>query len=195
MAQGGRIDSVREERFEVFEPLGCNQWDGPLLTKRDGVNAPEWCSSANHSAGEENSEVKPTRAGIGIEKSVFHVHAVDRHDRPQWQAKLERREWIEVLCDRLVPGAEVGMEAYASAHRWAREIEQRGSRIKLIAAQFVKPSVKGNKNDRVDAAAICEAMGRPGRRLVTGLAECPVSRAGRVPACQVLRVTAAADPG
>jgi transposase len=34
--------------------------------------------------------------------------------------------------------------------------------VKLIAAQFVKPYVKSNKNDRVDAEAICEAMGRPG---------------------------------
>jgi transposase len=30
----------------------------------------------------------------------------------------------------------------------------------------VKPYVKSNKNDRVDAEAICEAMGRPGMRFV-----------------------------
>ncbi len=38
--------------------------------------------------------------------------------------------------------------------------------VKLIAAQFVKPYVKSNKNDRVDAEAICEAMSRPGMRFV-----------------------------
>jgi transposase len=110
--------------------------------------------------------MKITRAGIDIAKSVFHIHAVDRHDRPQWQAKLKRNEWLDALCDRLAPGAEVGMEACASAHHWARELQKRGFRVKLIAAQFVKPYVKSNKNDRVDAEAICEAMGRPGMRFV-----------------------------
>lgn len=38
--------------------------------------------------------------------------------------------------------------------------------MKLIAAQFVKPYVKSNKNDTVDAEAICEAMSRPGMRFV-----------------------------
>ena len=111
--------------------------------------------------------MKITRAGVDIAKSVFHVYAVDRHDRPQWQAKLKRSEWLEMICDRLVPGAEIGMEACASAHHWARELQKRGFRVKLIAAQFVKPYVKSNKNDRVDAEAICEAMGRPGMRFVT----------------------------
>ena len=58
------------------------------------------------------------------------------------------------------------MEACASAHHWGRELQKRGFRVKLIAAQFVKPYVKSNKNDRVDAEAICEAMGRPGMRFV-----------------------------
>lgn len=109
---------------------------------------------------------KITRAGVDIAKTVFHIHAVDRHDQPQWQAKLTRDEWLEALCDRLAPGAEVGMEACASAHHWSRALQKRGFRVKLIAAQFVKPYVKSNKNDRVDAEAICEAMGRPGMRFV-----------------------------
>lgn len=110
--------------------------------------------------------MKLTRAGIDIAKSVFHVHAVDRHDRPQWQAKLQRGRWLQAICRRLAPGAEVGMEACASAHHWARELQKHGFRVKLIAAQFVKPYVRSNKNDRVDAEAICEAMSRPGMRFV-----------------------------
>ena len=110
--------------------------------------------------------MKISRAGVDIAKSVFHVHGVDRHDQPLWQAKLKRDGWLEALCDRLHPGAEVGMEACASAHHWSRELQKRGFHVKLIAAQFVKPYVKSNKNDRVDAEAICEAMGRPGMRFV-----------------------------
>jgi transposase len=35
-----------------------------------------------------------------------------------------------------------------------------------MAPQFVKPYVKGNKNDANDAEAICEAVGRPTMRFV-----------------------------
>ena len=58
------------------------------------------------------------------------------------------------------------MEACASAHYWGRELEKRGYHVKLIAAQFVKPYVQSNKNDRADAQAICEAMSRPQMRFV-----------------------------
>jgi transposase len=120
----------------------------------------------NHSENEEKSDMKITRAGVDIAKSVFHVHGVDRQAQPQWQAKLTRAVWLDALCEQLAPGAEVGMEACASAHHWGRELQKRGFRVKLIAAQFVKPYVKSNKNDRVDAEAICEAMSRPGMRFV-----------------------------
>ena len=83
-----------------------------------------------------------TRVGVDIAKSVFHVHAVDRHGSLVWQAKLKRSEWLAALSERLKSGAEVGMEACASAHHWARELQKRGYRVKLIAAQFVKPYVK-----------------------------------------------------
>lgn len=106
------------------------------------------------------------RVGVDIAKSVFHVHAVDRNGQPQWRAKLKRSTWLDMLCERLAPGVEIGMEACASAHHWGRELHKRGFRVKLIAAQFVKPYVKSNKNDRVDAEAICEAMSRPGMRFV-----------------------------
>ena len=60
------------------------------------------------------------------------------------------------------------MEACATSHHWALELQRRGYTVKLVAAQFGKPYVKSNKNDRVDAEAICEAMGRPGMRFVAG---------------------------
>lgn len=107
-----------------------------------------------------------TRVGVDIAKSVFHIHAVDGRDKLVWQAKLKRDQWLAALSERLAPGAEIGMEACASAHHWARELQRRGYRVRLIAAQFVKPYVKSNKNDLVDAEAICEAMSRPGMRFV-----------------------------
>lgn len=110
--------------------------------------------------------MKITRVGVDIAKHVFQVHAVDRHDQTQWTAALSRERWIAELCERVEPGALVVMEACGSAHHWGRELQRRGYPVRLIAAQFVKPYVKSNKNDRADAAAICEAAGRPDMRFV-----------------------------
>ena len=60
------------------------------------------------------------------------------------------------------------MEACGSAHHWARVLQGKGYRVKLIAPQFVKPYVKSNKTDANDAEAICEAMSRPSMRFVGG---------------------------
>ena len=60
----------------------------------------------------------------------------------------------------------VGLEACASAHYWARQLQAMGHIVKLMAPQFVKPYVKTNKNDAADAEAICEAVTRPNMRFV-----------------------------
>ena len=107
------------------------------------------------------------RVGVDIAKSVFHVHGADRQGKTCWQGKYSRNKWLDAISKKVPDGAEIGMEACASAHHWARELQKRGYRVRLIAAQFVKPYVKSNKNDRVDAEAICEAMSRPNMRFVT----------------------------
>lgn len=107
------------------------------------------------------------RVGVDIAKSVFHVHSADRQGKTCWQGKYSRNKWLDAISKKVPDGAEIGMEACASAHHWARELQKRGYRVRLIAAQFVKPYVKSNKNDRVDAEAICEAMSRPNMRFVT----------------------------
>ena len=54
----------------------------------------------------------------------------------------------------------------APSHHWGRLLEAHGHRVKLIPPQYVRPFVKRSKNDRTDAAAICEAAGRPGMSTV-----------------------------
>ncbi len=44
-----------------------------------------------------------------------------------------------------------------SSHHWSRKFAAMGHETKIISAQFVKPFVKTNKNDRNDAEAIVEA--------------------------------------
>jgi transposase len=56
------------------------------------------------------------------------------------------------------------MEASSSAHHWARKLVALGLDARIIAAQLVAPyrlQGKSGKNDANDAAAICEAAGRP----------------------------------
>jgi transposase len=58
------------------------------------------------------------------------------------------------------------MEACASAHYWARCWLAAGCKVRLINPRFVKPFIKGSKNDAVDAEAIFEAAMRPTMRFV-----------------------------
>ena len=111
--------------------------------------------------------MKLSRVGVDLAKNVFQLHGVDRHGKLVWKRRLSRAKWLQVLLKQVEPGCEIGMEACAGAHHWARELESRGYIVKLIPPQFVKPYVKSNKNDANDAEAICEAMSRPGMRFVT----------------------------
>ena len=110
--------------------------------------------------------MKIMRVGVDLAKNVIQVHGVDQREKAVWQRSLKRSQWLAELQRRVPQTAEVGMEACAGAHHWARELEQRGYRVKLMAPQFVKPYVKSNKTDRNDAEAICEAMSRPSMRFV-----------------------------
>jgi transposase len=58
------------------------------------------------------------------------------------------------------------MEACSGAHFLGRALREQGHDVRLIARQFVKPFVKSNKNDFVDAEAITEAVERKNMRFV-----------------------------
>ena len=60
----------------------------------------------------------------------------------------------------------IGLEACSGAHFLGRALRKQGHDVRLIAAQFVKPFVKSNKNDFVDAEAIAEAVERKNMRFV-----------------------------
>jgi transposase len=60
----------------------------------------------------------------------------------------------------------IGMEACSGAHFLGRALRSQGHDVKLIPAQFVKPFVKANKNDFLDAEAIAEAVDRKNMRFV-----------------------------
>ncbi len=105
---------------------------------------------------------KITTVGLDLAKLVFQVHAADQGGRPVVRKKLRRRQ-VLVFFAGLSPCL-VGLEACASAHYWARELQALGHEVRLIPPQYVKPFVKTNKNDASDAEAICEALMRPTMR-------------------------------
>ena len=108
-----------------------------------------------------------TRVGVDIAKSVFHIHAVDRFGARQWKGRYSRTVWLKAIVDKVPQGAEIAMEACGPSHYGGRELQKLGYEVKIIHAQFVKPYVKSNKNDAIDAEAICEAMSRPNMRFVS----------------------------
>lgn len=108
--------------------------------------------------------MKIIRIGLDLAKDVFQVHGVDVQGKMGLRRQLRRNQMREFFQKQ--PPCLIGMEACASAHYWARTLMAMGHEVKLIAPQFVKPYVKGNKNDANDAEAICEAVDRPNMRFV-----------------------------
>ncbi len=105
------------------------------------------------------------RIGLDIAKQVFQIHGVDRFEKVLVRKQLRRAQVLDYF--KGIAPCLIGIEACGSSHYWARELSQLGHHVKLIPAQFVKPFVKGGKNDANDAEAICEAVGRPSMRFVT----------------------------
>ena len=102
--------------------------------------------------------------GIDLGKHSFHLHGQDKSGREVFRKKLSREQMMRFFGN--LPTCTVVMEACAGAHFVARQLTAMGHTAKLISPQFVRPFVKGNKNDFVDAEAICEAASRPSMRFV-----------------------------
>ena len=105
---------------------------------------------------------KVTTVGLDLAKSVFQFHGADEEGRPVLRRKLRRRQVLDFFAE--LPPCLIGLEACASAHHWARELQDLGHEVRLIPPQYVRPFVKTNKTDASDAEAICEALVRPTMR-------------------------------
>jgi transposase len=105
-----------------------------------------------------------TTIGLDIAKSVFQVHGLDAASQVVIRRKLKRR-YVLAFFQKLPPCL-VGIEACASSHYWARELQALGHTVRLMPPTYVKPYVKRQKNDMADAEAICEAVTRANMRFV-----------------------------
>jgi transposase len=102
--------------------------------------------------------------GIDLGKNVFHIIGTDREGNVMQRLKC-RRDTLLAFFEHAVP-AIVGMEACPGSQWLGRKLRALGHTVRIIPAQYVKPYVKTNKNDTIDAAAIAEAVTRPAMRFV-----------------------------
>jgi transposase len=105
-----------------------------------------------------------TTIGLDIAKSVFQVHGINAQGEVVMRQQLRRARVLPFF--QKLPPCLVGIEACASSHYWARELQALGHSVRLMPPAYVKPYVKRQKNDAADAEAICEAVQRPSMRFV-----------------------------
>ena len=102
--------------------------------------------------------------GIDLGKTVFHLVGLNVHGEVVVRKKFSRKQLLRFTANLQV--ALIGMEACGGAHFLGRALREQGHEARLIPAQYVKPYVKTNKSDYIDAEAIAEAVARPTMRFV-----------------------------
>lgn len=102
--------------------------------------------------------------GIDLGKTTFHLVALSVAGKVLVRKKFTQRQLLTYTAN--MQTSLIGLEACSGAHFLGRSLRKQGHDVRLIAAQFVKPFVKSNKNDFVDAEAIAEAVERKNMRFV-----------------------------
>src|SRR5437899_7621749 len=100
-----------------------------------------------------------TTIGIDLGKNTFHLIGFDQRGAIILRQKVSRGQLDRRLAN--IPGCLIGMEACSGSHHIGRQLQAAGHDVRLIPAQYVKPFLKGHKNDYRDAEAIAEAVQRP----------------------------------
>src|SRR5271170_2801229 len=102
--------------------------------------------------------------GIDLGKTVFHLVGVNARGEVVVRKKCSRTQVLRFTSN--LRECLIGMEACGGSHFLGRALREQGHDVRLMPAQYVKPYVKTNKNDYIDAEAIAEAVTRPSMRFV-----------------------------
>jgi transposase len=105
-----------------------------------------------------------TSVGIDLGKTTFHLVALDEHGKAVVRKKFSRQQLLAYTAN--LQASLIGIEACSGAHFIGATLREQGHDVRLIPAQFVKPFLKSNKNDFLDAEAIAEAVARENMRFV-----------------------------
>ena len=102
--------------------------------------------------------------GIDLGKTLFHLVGLNQRGEVVVRKKFSRKQLLHFTANLRVKL--IGMEACGGSHFLGRALREQGHEVRLISAQYVKPYVKTNKSDFIDAEAISEAVARPTMRFV-----------------------------
>ena len=102
--------------------------------------------------------------GIDLGKTTFHLVGMNQRGVVMVRKRFYRNQLLQFTANLKVEL--IGMEACGGSHFLGRALREQGHEVRLIPAQYVKPYVKTNKSDYIDAEAIAEAVGRPTMRFV-----------------------------
>jgi len=108
--------------------------------------------------------MNPHAIGIDLGKTVFHLVGLSQTGEVVVRKKFSRTQLLRFTAN--VQVHLIGMEACAGSHFLGKALREQGHEVRLMPAQYVKPFVKTNKNDFIDAGAIAEAVNRPSMRFV-----------------------------
>src|SRR6201985_978683 len=103
-----------------------------------------------------------TTIGVDLGKNVFHLIGMNARGAVIFRERLSRPKLPRRLAN--MTSCLIGMEACAGAHHIGRQLAALGHEVRLIPAKYVKPFLKGHKNDYRDAEAIAEGVQRPTMR-------------------------------
>jgi len=113
----------------------------------------------------QNAPETISTIAIDVGKNTFHLVGLDKRGVIVLQQKVTRHQLGRRLSN--IPRCLIGMEACSGTHYLARQLTALGHDVRLIPAQYVKPFLKGHKNDYRDAEAIAEAVQRPTMHFVS----------------------------
>ena len=102
--------------------------------------------------------------GIDLGKNSCSVAGLDASGRVVLRRRMRRN-----VLENFVQGLQrciVAMEACCGAHHLGRVFVAQGHEVRLMSPEYVRPYVKAQKNDDLDAEAIAEAASRPTMRFV-----------------------------
>jgi len=115
--------------------------------------------------------------GIDLGERVFHLIGLNPCGEVVVRKKF-RKQLLHFPANLKVKL--IGMEACGASHFLGRALRDQGHEVRLMPAQYVKPYVKTNKSDYIDAEAIAESVQRPALRRIARSAGATEAGAGPV---------------
>jgi transposase len=115
-----------------------------------------------HKGGKSMGHI--TTLGIDLAKNIFELCGLDKDGGVIYRRTVRRSALVHTVAKLSIKI--IAMEACGGSHHWYRTFSALGLEVKLICPEYVKPFVKGQKNDRNDAEGIATAAMQKNMRFV-----------------------------